>query len=364
FWATWCGPCVMSMPHLVEMQNRFAAQGVQIISVSREDLKTVEDFLPRAYKPRGGNAEEEAPATYGELTSAYCLTCDPDGSVDQDYMRAAGQNGIPCCFIVGKTSQIEWIGHPGRMDEPLDAVVNDRWDREAYLVEFQREQKRDILRMEVMQKLGSLVGDGENIDMEKVQEALDGFRAQSDGDEEMLAWMDDISYQIQLSPVIRQMTAGKFDEAEEALKKLEADAAPDRLAQLYGMRMQAYLSKGEFARAAAALESFMVHDAARADDVHSMAWTVVSFHEGRKTATPELLAAAEKAARQVLAAQPDDAGVLDTVAHLQAAQGDLAGAIATQEQAVAKATGDQPGLEEYLETLREQRDGAGEASEQ
>lgn len=37
---------------------------------------------------------------------------DPDGSVTKDYYEAAGPNGIPVAFIVGKTGEIEWIGTP------------------------------------------------------------------------------------------------------------------------------------------------------------------------------------------------------------------------------------------------------------
>ena len=47
FWATWCGPCVASMPHISKLQNKFSDQGVQIISVSEEDLETVEEFLKK-----------------------------------------------------------------------------------------------------------------------------------------------------------------------------------------------------------------------------------------------------------------------------------------------------------------------------
>ncbi len=35
----------MTMPHLVDVQNRFADKNVQIISISDESLETVEEFL-------------------------------------------------------------------------------------------------------------------------------------------------------------------------------------------------------------------------------------------------------------------------------------------------------------------------------
>ena len=45
FWATWCGPCRMSIPHMSEMQDHFKDKGVTFIGVSDEDAKVVEKFL-------------------------------------------------------------------------------------------------------------------------------------------------------------------------------------------------------------------------------------------------------------------------------------------------------------------------------
>lgn len=132
FWATWCGPCIASMPHLAEIQEKYRDKNVRIISVSDEPLKTVESFL-----------KQEGPGgkTFGDITSVYSLTTDPDRSVYEAYMDAAGQNGIPTAFIVGKDGFIEWIGHPTSMDDPTDGdalknIVAGKWDRQAFKLRF------------------------------------------------------------------------------------------------------------------------------------------------------------------------------------------------------------------------------------
>jgi thiol-disulfide isomerase/thioredoxin len=37
FWATWCGPCKIETPWLVELQNQYGAEGLQIVGVEAGD---------------------------------------------------------------------------------------------------------------------------------------------------------------------------------------------------------------------------------------------------------------------------------------------------------------------------------------
>ena len=45
FWATWCGPCKVSIPHLTEMQAKYKDKGVTIIGVSDEKIEKVKPFV-------------------------------------------------------------------------------------------------------------------------------------------------------------------------------------------------------------------------------------------------------------------------------------------------------------------------------
>src|SRR5436189_5204296 len=47
FWATWCGPCKVSIPHLTEMQAKFKDKGVVFVGISDEPLATVKPFVEK-----------------------------------------------------------------------------------------------------------------------------------------------------------------------------------------------------------------------------------------------------------------------------------------------------------------------------
>lgn len=37
FWATWCAPCLIEMPHFVGWQKEYAERGLQVIGISMDD---------------------------------------------------------------------------------------------------------------------------------------------------------------------------------------------------------------------------------------------------------------------------------------------------------------------------------------
>ena len=142
FWATWCGPCLKGMPHLSALQQEYGAE-VTIVGVTEEPPATVATFL-------GSTSIEGTP--WRDVIK-YRLALDDRGATSAAYMKAAGQSGIPTAFIVGKDGVIDWIGHPAEMDEPLRAVVDGTWDRDAAREEFLLESRANAYEADLRKAL-------------------------------------------------------------------------------------------------------------------------------------------------------------------------------------------------------------------
>lgn len=122
FWATWCGPCRVSIPHITDLAKK--NPDVQFVGVSIwEDDKD-------------GNIAK----FIGEMGPKMEYNVGYSGNKDgmaQTWMNAAGQNGIPTAFIV-KNGIIQWIGHPMEMDKPLEEVKAGTFDLQAFKVKFDK----------------------------------------------------------------------------------------------------------------------------------------------------------------------------------------------------------------------------------
>jgi len=91
FWATWCEPCRREMPMLMDLQSEYGADGLQVVGIALDDVKSVRDFVQRygiSYTVLVGAADAMATsAEYGNVQGVlpYSVLVDKTGIVRWQY---------------------------------------------------------------------------------------------------------------------------------------------------------------------------------------------------------------------------------------------------------------------------------------
>jgi thiol-disulfide isomerase/thioredoxin len=289
FWATWCGPCRVSIPHLNELHEKYKDKGLVVIG--QDCWESKEDAVAPFVKSMGN-----------KMTYRVALDDKRDGGkgkMAETWMEAAGQNGIPAAFLVNKEGVIAWIGHPMSLKEKtIEAVLDGTFDVKkeaaAYAARIERERRMDGL------------------------------------------WRN-------LNGAMRQKD---WDKAEAGLAELEKALPKDEQDSLVMPRFNLLAGKKDFKAACRLAGQWSDEHQDNAHYQNELAWAIVARAE---FAERDLDLAERIAQRASDAAKGKDANVLDTLARAQFMKGDKDKAVATQARAVELARGKQK--EKFQEVL-------------
>jgi len=87
-WATWCGPCRMEIPHLVDLNKEYASKGVQVIGLTTEspqsDADRVRDFAKEMninYKLGWARGDMAMALMNGNTNIPQTFVIGPGGSI-------------------------------------------------------------------------------------------------------------------------------------------------------------------------------------------------------------------------------------------------------------------------------------------
>lgn len=102
FWATWCGPCRETVPHLTALQ-----------SANPDDLVVIGVAADREESP------EALRRFISQTGMGYRAITDDSGQTYAAYMSALSVSAIPAAFLIDRSGRLVWQGHPAVLDEPV-----------------------------------------------------------------------------------------------------------------------------------------------------------------------------------------------------------------------------------------------------
>jgi thiol-disulfide isomerase/thioredoxin len=104
FWATWCGPCVASLPRVEGISKDFKDKGVQFFAVDvQEDKATVEKFI-------------------SDTKLGIPVLMDTDGKVENTFDPLTL---TPFTVVVDKAGKVRFAAPLGGLEDRLPAIIND-----------------------------------------------------------------------------------------------------------------------------------------------------------------------------------------------------------------------------------------------
>ena len=280
FWATWCGPCIVGIPHLNSMQKQYKDQNVHVIGVAiwpMDDQKPTDQFV----REQGDDM-------------AYWIAEDRNNKTADAFMSAARLNSIPTAMVVDQKGRIAWIGHPmAGLDDVVAQVVAGTFDIESLAKEAEARAALEAKVEPILMEIDRLATEG------KFKEALD---------------------------MIDELIVLGYDPTRLALTK--ANAMMSMLDDVDGA--YAFLAK--------CVDGYFKDDS---DSLNDIAWYILDSAGLPRRDLPLAHRAALRANELTKGA---DASVLDTLARSHFMRGEIDAAIETQQKAIRLADGEMKAL--------------------
>ena len=295
FWATWCGPCRVSIPHLNEIHAKFKDRGLVVVGVDcwENDESKVAPFIQ----------------SMGEKMTYRVALDDKNGSekgkMAETWMEAAGRNGIPSAFLVDKTGVITWIGHPMELKEQvIGQVLEGKFDLKKAAAESEALAKNQDQLVKLSRELSQAMQDKE------------------------------------------------WDKADSSLAALEKLLPEDQRPNAAPAHFAILLGKGDSKGAAKLAAEVSEANKDNADLQNGIAWELLT-HEGLKDR--DLPLAAKIATRANDASQGKNPAILDTLARALFMQGKKDQAVELEAKALALAPEEQRAM--FRKSLDSYKDG-------